>query len=187
MAMTLQSTYPTAPVAGYSGQLVGATEDHTIIPAINQEASASIPFGRGVVWKLSSPTTDLDVLLPAANTDKVAGIVIRIDQYARAFTTTDSTGASVTVGQLDGTGLVPGTLMAILRKGLILVTVEDAVLVGDRLFVRNTAGGDPEFLGGILNAADSTKTIDCSKQGQFLSSAAAGGLALLEVDFVNAP
>lgn len=187
MAMSLQTDYPTVTPAGYSGQLIGRTEDHSIVPAINREASASIAFGRAVVWKLSSPTTDYDVLLPAAETDTVAGIVIRLDQYARAFSTTDITGASVTIGELDGTGLRPGTLMAILRKGVILVTVEDAVAVGDRLWVRAVAGGDPEFLGGLLNADDSTDTIDCTKQGIFLSSALAGGLAVLDVDFTNKP
>lgn len=187
MSMSLQTTYPTVTVAGYSGQLIGAIEDADIIPVINREASTSIAFGRAVVWKLSSPTTDLDVLLPAAETDTVAGIVIRFDQYPRAFTTTDNAGASVTVGELDGTGLRPGTMMAILRRGKILVTVEDAVLVADRLWVRAVAGGDPEFLGGLLNADDSTDTIDCTKQGQFLSSASAGGLAELWVDFTNKP
>ncbi len=187
MSMALQTDYPTVTPSGYSGQLVGATEDHDIIPAKNAEATASIGFGRAVVWKLSSPATDLDVLLPAAETDIVAGIVIRIDQYGRAFTTTDNAGASVTIGELDGTGLRPGTIMAILRRGTILVTVEDAVLVGDRLWVRNQSDGDPEFLGGILNADDSTDTIDCTKQGQFLTSAAAGGLAQLYVDFNNKP
>ena len=49
------------------------------------------------------------------------------------------------------------------------------------------AGGDPEFLGGINNADDSTDMIDCTKQGIFLTSAAAGGLAVLDVDFTNKP
>ncbi len=187
MSMTLQSDYPTAPPRGYSGQLIGAIEDADIVPAINREASASIAFGRAVVFKTSSPTTDLDVLLPATENDLVAGIVIHFDQYPRAFTTTDNAGASVTVGELDGTGLRPGTMMAILRRGKILVTVEDGCLVGDRLWVRAVAGGDPEFLGGLNNADDSTDMIDCTKQGQFLSSASAGGLAELWVDFTNKP
>ena len=187
MSMSLQTDYPTVTPVGYSGQLIGATEDHDIVMAKNVEASASIAFGRAVVFKLSSPTTDYDVLLPAAETATVAGIVIYLNQYSRAFTTTDITGASVTVGELDGTGLRPNTMMAILRRGTILVTVEDATLVGDRLWVRAVAGGDPEFLGGIVNADDSTDTIDCTKQGVFLSSAAAGGLAMLSVDFTNKP
>lgn len=187
MAMTLQSDYPTANPVGYSGQLVGATTQHDIIGVKNVEATASIAFGRAVVWKLSSPASDMDVLLPAAETDTVAGIVIHLLNYSRAFTSTDINGASQTYGDLDGTGLRPGTLMAILRRGTILVTVEDAVAVGDRLWVRAVAGADPEFLGGLLSADDSTDTIDCTKQGQFLTSAAAGGLAQLYVDFNNKP
>jgi len=187
MSMILQNDYPAANPVGYSGQLVGATTQHDIITARNAEVSASIAFGRAVVWKLSSPTTDYDVLLPAAETDTVAGIVIHLLNYSRTFSSTDYAGVSQTYGDLDGTGLRPGVLMAILRRGTILVTVEDAVLVGDRLWVRAVAGADPEFLGGLLNADDSTDTIDCTKQGQFLTSAAAGGLAQLYVDFNNKP
>jgi hypothetical protein len=187
MSMSLQIDYPTTYPRGYSGQLVGAIEDCDIIPVINREASASIAFGRAVVFKTSSPTTDLDALLPATQNDIVAGIVIHFHQYPRVFTTTDINGATVTVGQLDGTGLIPGTMMAVLRRGKILVTVEDGCAVGDRLFVRAVAAGDPEFLGGLNNAADSTDMIDCTKQGVFMSSTTAGGLAELWVDFVNKP
>lgn len=187
MSMTLQNDYSVNPPISYNGVLVGKADDHDIVTFKNVEASASIAFGRAVVFKLSSPATDLDVLLPAVETDTVAGIVIKLDQYSRAFTTTDKDGASVTVGELDGTGLRPGTLMACLRRGKIHVIVEDTVAVGDRLWVRAVAGGDPEFLGGLLNADDSTDTIDCTKQGVFLTSASAGGIAVLDVDFTVKP
>lgn len=186
MSMSLQTDYPTVTPSGYSGQLIGATEDHAIMSAKNAEVSASIGFGRGVAWKISSPATDLDVLFPAAQTDLVAGINIYLNEYARAFTTTDITGASVTVGDLDGTGLRPGVVMAILRRGWILVTCDSGCAVGDRLFVRSTAAAGGA-VGGLGNAADSTNMIDCTKQGQWLSSAAAGALAKLSVDFVNKP
>lgn len=186
MSMSLQTTYPSAPPAGFSGQLIGAIEDQDIIPAINREVSASIGFGRGVVFKTSSPTTDQDVLFPATQNDLVAGLVIHFDQYPRAFTSTDINGSSITIGQLDGTGLIPGTQMAILRRGKIFVTCDSGCAVGDRLFVRSTsaAGGT---LGGLGNASDSTNMIDCTKQGVWMSLAAAGGLAELWVDFVNKP
>jgi len=185
MSMSLQTTYPTAPPQGFSGQLIGAIEDQDIIPAINREVTASIGFGRGVVFKTSSPTTDQDVLFPAAQSDIVAGIVIHFDQYPRAFTTTDLTGASVTIGQLDGTGLIPGTQMAILRRGKILVTCDSGCAVGDRLFVRSA--NNVSTVGGLGNAADASNMIDCTKQAVWMSSAVAGGLAELWVDFVNKP
>lgn len=186
MAMTLQSDYPTVTPIGYSGQLIGATSDHAITTVKNAEVSASIGFGRAVVWKLSSPVTDLDVLFPAAQSDLVAGINIYLNEYARAFTTTDITGASVTIGDLDGTGLRPNVIFAILRRGWILVTCDSGCAVGDRLFVRSTAAAGGA-VGGLGNAADSTNMIDCTKQGQWLSSTVAGGLAKLSVDFVNKP
>jgi len=185
MSMALQTDYPTTTPAAFNGSLVGSIEDHDIAPFINQD-TVSIGFGRGVAFKTSSPATDLDVLLPATQSDLVAGIVIHFDQYPRAFTTTDITGASVTIGQLDGTGLRPGTMMAVLRRGMINVICDSGCAVGDRLFVRSTtaSGG---AVGGLGNAADSTNMIDCTKQGQWMSSAAAGAVAQLWVDFVNKP
>lgn len=187
MSIVLQNDYPTKPDAAVEGQLITPIEHANLITVINREASAAIPFGRAVVWKTSSPTTDLDVLLPAAETDSVAGIVIRLDSYQPTHTITMEDGTTTTVGQLSSTGLIPGTMMTILRKGKIWVKSEDGAAVNDRLWVRAVAAGDPEFLGGITNADDGTDTIDCTKQGQFLSSGSAGALVQLEVNFLNKP
>ena len=185
MGLTLQNDYPLAPPIGYNGQLIGAIRDCEIRTAKNVEVSASIGFGRAVVFKRVSPASDFDVLLPAAQTDLVAGIVVRQDQYGRVFSTTDLAGAALSIGELDSVGLRPGTLFTILRRGKILVVCEDGCAVGDRLFVRAVAAGDPEFLGGLNNAADATDMIDCTTQGQWLSSTGPGGLAELWVDFIN--
>ncbi len=180
MPMALQTTYSATPAIGHEGMLEANTPQHKRTFK-NVEASASIPFGKAVVFK-GSPTTDLDVVLPAAQADKVAGLVIHQDSYARAWTSADGT----IYGDLDSTGLRPGTLMSCLVQGIMLVKVRTGCAVGDRLFVRRTAGAGEE-LGATENAADSTDMIDCTKQGRFLTSCSANGLAWLEVNFLNEP
>lgn len=180
MSVALQTTYNLAPAIGMAGSLA-ENVPHTVIPGKNAEASTSIPFGKAVCFDLSAPATDLDMQLPAAETDTVAGIVLHKDRYARTWTSADGT----VNGELDSTGLVPGTLMDVLRKGRVLVSCRLATAVGDRLWVRCTA--TPGSPGDIENADDGTETIDCTKQGIFLSSCAAAGLAWLEVDFTNKP
>lgn len=139
----------------------------------NSEASAEMAFGRAVCWEPSS-TDDQDVLLPAAESDLVRGIVVHSHDYAKP-------------SQLGDTGIKAGQLLNIMRKGRILAVCEDGCNPGDRLWVRAVAAGDPEFLGGLNSADDSTDMIDCTKQGQWLTTAAAGGLAWLEVDFTAKP
>lgn len=181
MGIALQTTYNLAPAIGMEGSLA-ENVPHVIIPGKNVEASASIPFGRAVCFDLSAPASDYSMLLPAAETDTVAGIVLHKDRYARTWTSADGT----VNGELDSTGLVTGTLMDVLRKGRVLVKCRLATAVGDRLWVRAVAGAG-EWLGACEQADDSTDTIDCTKQGVFLSSCSALGLAWLEVDFTNKP
>lgn len=174
--MSAQSSYVDAPAIGYSGTL-DQTSPSTTMTAKNVEVTASMGFGKAVVFKTSSPVSDLDVLLPAAQTDKVAGIVLKADTYDRVWT--DDAGG--THGQLDSTGLITGTVMTLVRSGRMLVTAAVAVAPGDRLYVRNAGG----TLGALENASDSTNMIDCTGQGQWMSTAAIGGLAWLEFDFRN--
>jgi len=132
--------------------------------------------------------TDFDVLIPSTQADLVAGILIYENDYIPTFDTVDINGAVVTAGQLKvGVGLIPGTLMSTIRRGKIRVICESAVKPGDRLFVRALVGTGLQIVGGLGNAADASKMIDCTKQGVWLSSAAAGGIAVLSVDFGAKP
>lgn len=177
--MSVQTSYSDFPAAGFDGMTDG--DDHVIRPMKNVEVSAAMPFGIGVIFK-SAPTTDQDALLPSGQTDKVAGIVVFSDAYDRTFTLADGT----TAGQLSSTGLIPGTMLNVMRKGAIYVTCDSGCAPGDRLYVRCSATGD-ERLGACENASDSTDMIDCTAQGVWLTTAAAGARAWLEVDFTNKP
>lgn len=176
--MSVQTSYSTTISRAIEGALAdnGA---HDCVTKYNAESSAAIKFGAGVKFG----ATDFAALLPSAQADKICGIVVHSNQY--------SVGADGELKQ-DGTawtnGLRPGAEMTILRKGRIWALAGSAVTPGDRLYVRRTsAQSGNEFLGGLEDAADSTDMVDCTAQGVWLTTAAAGELAILEVDFTNKP
>lgn len=176
-----QTTYSAAPAIGFAGMREANANDD-VITGKNVDAG-NMPFGIGVVWKTSGATSDIDMLLPAAQSDLVAGIVIRSNAHALQWT--DLSGSH---GELSATGLVPNTLFNVLRRGKIMVACASGCKPSDRLFVRAVSNGAISTqLGSCENAADSTNMIDCSKQGQFLTTAAANAFAWLDVDFVNKP
>lgn len=177
MAMTVQSTFGDNPAIGFAGTL-DSNLAHDVITMKNAEASASIAFGRAVKFK-DTVTSDKDAVLPAAETDTILGIVLRSDTYAVAWTDLDGN----TYGQLDSTGVKPEAFLNVLRRGRVLVVCEDGCEPGDKLWVRAVAGGDPEFLGGLNSADDSTDMIDCTSKGTWMTTASAGGLAWLDVNF----
>lgn len=170
--MPVQSSYSNDPPVAFAGQLVNAAPGG-IMTMVNAEASAVIPFGRAVAFKPSGDS-DQDATLPANADDVVAGIVLRSHAYG-----------IYPFGDLDQTngGIVVGGQINVLAIGEVWVVCEDGCNPGDRLWVRRTAAGDPEFLGGLNSADDSTDTIDCTQQGVWLTTASAGGLARLRVDF----
>jgi hypothetical protein len=175
--MGVQTTYSDAPDLGYPG--TPATPDNCqYMAARNAEASAKIPFGTAVKYDLSAPTTDMDVLLPAAETDVIIGIVVRRQNVELAWT--DSAGT--VHGQYASDGYLAGAYMTVATKGRLLVTARKACVPGDKLWVRAVAGVG-EFLGGLENADDSTDMIDCTNAGQWRSTAAIDGLAWLDFDF----
>lgn len=178
MAMGLQTTTTAAPAQGYPGMLDVAANHHIV--TARHDGAASIPFGKAVCWDPSAPATEISATLPeGSQTTPVLGIVTFSQQYARAWT--DSNG--VVRGDVDATGLVPGTLMRITRQGRILVTAATAVVAGtSKLFVRTTAGSG-KVPGDLENAVDGVTMIDCSAQGTWMSTVSAGALAWLEVNF----
>lgn len=184
MAITgVQTTYLNFPAIGYAGMLEGSL-DQDIITLKNVEASAAMPFGIGVAWKTSGATSDIDALLPAATTDLIAAIVVH--SHFHPLQWTDTSGSH---GELSATGLVPGTTFNALRTGKILVPVPASLTIkpSDRLWVRCIANGAISTqLGSCENANDGSNMIDCTKQGQFLTTPV-NNLAWLQVAFTNKP
>ena len=169
--MGVQTIYATNYTAAFAGMLADDSA-HDIIAMVSEEASAEIAFGRAVKFG----TADTGALLPTAESSIIAGIV----RFSHAY------GISP-FGDLGTIGVKPGGNLSVLRKGRIWVVAEDGCAPGERLWVRGVASGDPEFLGGLTNADDATDTVDCTNQGVWLTTAAAGGLGVLEVAFTNKP
>lgn len=165
-----QTSYPTAPAAGYAGMLYD-TSDKLVVSMVNSEASAAMLFGQAVCFGAS----DGAALSPdAIASDVIVGIVMHAHNYS-AEQLND-----------DRNGVLPEEMINVVRKGRMLVVCEDGCSPGDRLHVRCVVAG-AETEGALLAAADGTDTIDCTTQGVWMSTAAAGGLAVLEFDFTNAP
>lgn len=181
--MSLQTTYRTTPKIATIGGLADSSSDGvSVFTGFSTEASAMIPFGNAVEF---DPLTGQGydgflegahgVKLPNATTDKICGILIH-----------DPNSSDITNdGTLDG--MEPKAVLNILRRGRIWVKPEtsSSVAVGARLYVRAVTAGE-EYKGALRGAADSTDCIDCTNQGVWLTAPDADGMALLEVDFVNA-
>lgn len=178
MATTVQSTYNLAPPIAFAGMLADIG-NNDVITMINKESAASMPFGYAVCFEGS--TLDKGALNPDATTDKIAGITLHSHAYADVNLGLGTAGAGTAVK-----GVLPGQTINVLRKGRLYVKVEEAVAPGDRLFIRVVATG-AEVEGAIRKSADASDCIDSSSQGVFLTTAGAGELAVLEVDFTNKP
>lgn len=177
--MANQTTYSSLPAIGFSGmQAVPDRNDYLALK--NVEASASIPMGNAVKLDLSSPESDYSALLPASENDVIIGIVAFSQTYDRAWIDADG----VTHGDLDATGIRPGSMMQVATRGRLLVQCDSGCVPGDHLWVRAVAGAG-ERLGACENADDSTDMIDCTNAGQWLTTAAADGLAWLQFDFTG--
>ena len=176
--MALQTDYPLNPPLAYEGMIIGPLEDCDFHPVRNAD-TVSIPFGRAVAWKKVGQTADMDVQLPASSTDTIAGIFFKVNYFMPALTVPGLGGAPITIGQFDSNGLLPGQMFVILRRGKIAVRATEFVNVDDRPFVM--------IGGGFRRSADGTNTIDCTRQGQFLSSGPPGTFLQLSVDFLSKP
>ncbi len=176
MALSVQTSYSVDPAIGYAGQPDESYDPADGITLYNAEASASIPFGAIVAFKPSG-TVDKQATLPANSTDVLAGVVVKSHAYAPAFST-----GGVTVGNLDSTGIVVGATMNVAREGRFLLTCADGCVPGNHLFVR--------YAGGTKGEARSTDAggstcIDATTRGTWLTTATAGNLAWISLDFDN--
>lgn len=177
----VQTTYTAFPAIAYAGQREGTANDD--VQSGKNVDTGNMPFGIGVVWKTSGATSDIDMKLPATQNDLVSGIVVH--SHTHPIQWTDSSGSH---GELAATGLVPNVIFNLLRRGKIAVPVATGCKPSDRLFVRAVSNGAISTqLGSCENAADSSNMIDCTKQGQFLTTAAANGFAWLDVNFTSKP
>lgn len=130
---------------------------------VNEEASAEVQFGLMV----GVGAADDGALLLAAITDGLAGINTHSQAYNKD-------------NELGTLGLKPDVVMAIMRKGTVVVVVEEAVAPGDPVFVRAVATGG-ELAGAFRMQADASDCIDISAWASWLTTSTGAGLAALSI------
>jgi hypothetical protein len=164
--MSVQSTYNTNPPKAFEGLIFDADGNEDTVPGLQGEATAAVAFGR--VVKFHNPGGDQAFRLPTAVTDVIKGILT----HSHAIDKSDR-------GELLAGGVTPGAVVNILREGRVWAVCENGCVPGDRLHVRVAAGTQ----GACRSAADGANTIDATAQGQWETTALAGELAVLAVNF----
>lgn len=161
----MQLSYPKTMPIGFAGMKADATDD-TCVSKVNAEATAEIPFGVGVI----RGAADNQAVLPGAAGDsaKFFGIVVHSHNYAKPY-------------QLGAVGILPKNMMSVMAVGRIMVQVEEAVVAGDRGFMRIAAGAGGTQKGAWRKSADTATAIEILGT-RFVTSAAAAGLAVIEVN-----
>lgn len=138
---------------------------------VSGESSAEIPFGSATKQKPGAAFTN-SALLPVLQADTCNGILLHSHMY--------SVGGNLP--ELGSVGVKPKAPLNILRQGRVYVRLQtgESVVKGDRAFWHIV---DQAW----RNSADGTDTVDLTAQCEFRSTTGSGGVAILEVDFVNLP
>lgn len=170
----VQGSYELNLTKGHEGML-GNAASYTAL-AYENESGAVIPFGHAVINN-GSGSADLSAKLPAgASATQVVGIALD----SLTFVLDDDAKTA------DGRkGYPTAKACNILSEGIAYVYSAHAVAVGDevRLFHTNSASvsSNGAYLGRFGKTAEAGKTFLVSG-ARWLSSCAAGGIALLEID-----
>jgi hypothetical protein len=166
-----QTSYSQLQLAAFAGQLydIGPHDIYTYAWL----GTANLPFGSAVV----QDSLDNRCRLPAASSDVTsslfAGVVIATQAVENPI------GAS---GTTPG-GYPKNSAVSVMHKGRVWVSVEEAVTTASPVFVRFAANAGAGFnqLGTFRASADTANAAQLPK-ARFLSSAAAGGFAILEIN-----
>jgi hypothetical protein len=150
--MATQTSYDLHPAIGFPGQIAHPSQFQNVDSAF-VEPSAGLAPGLAVI----RGTADNQA---AAYTDAGEAIGVTVARAAR-----------------ETAAFAEGEAVGVMTKGRIYVVVEDAVSAGDQAFAR--FGGT-----GTVGAFRSDADTDAAQlfPGVFVTSAGAGGLAILEVD-----
>jgi hypothetical protein len=154
-----QTSYDFAPAVAFAG-LLADLSNHATLSYRNAEA-ANMPFGIAV----KKGAGDSDAALLSAAESVIAGVTVHTHA----------------VDQQDGDGVPPKGSIAVLTSGRIYVKVEQAVTPADPVYTRFAAGAGGSQKGAFRKDAD-TATAKLMKGARYLTSAAADGYAVLEVN-----
>jgi hypothetical protein len=131
-----QTSYTASPAVAYAG-LEGDIQPARKAAKVNEESSA-IPFGVAV----KRGTSENKAKLPATAADEIIGVVL-------------STYAADNQALAQAAGVAAAGQMTIIEEGDVFVKVEEAVAVGDQVFVRFASGSGTQ-LGAFRKSIDSS-------------------------------
>lgn len=160
--MSPQLSYSRTQAVAFAGMKVDLTDDYVRSYA-NTEASAEMPFG----VMLALGTGEQDAILPASGTAKLIGVLLHSHDYGDR--------------DVGTTGVLPKGALSVLSRGTVWVTVEEAVAVGDRPFIRFATGAGGSQKGAWRKSADTATALEL-KGGRYVTAASANGLAQVEFD-----
>lgn len=149
-----QTSYPTKMGVALEGQIADL-QPHAIA---GYAAEVEVGFGIGVI----QGTKDTQCKLPGATGFKLLGVVAH--SHAR-----------------EKDAATAADMVNVMRQGAIWVRPEQAVVAGDPAYVRHTANGAGKTPGRFRKDADTDKA-DLIAGARFRTSAAADGLAILEIN-----
>lgn len=157
-----QLTYNTELTIAYAGMLADLSPRNDVLSRASEEAT-SFPHGVAVV---AGTDPDLQALLPTG-----AATLLGVAAHSHA----------AEVGADDQNLVNDEDMFSVLHEGRIYVQVEESVTPASTVFVRVAAGGGGTQLGAFRASAD-TATALAATGARYLTSAAANGFAVLEID-----
>lgn len=162
-----QTSYSTNQLVAFAGQL-GDIGPHDIGTFVNS-VLASVPFG--VAVSMDPASGDGHFKLPAASGDLVRNLLLGVTAATQAIENLGSGG-----------GYKINAAVGVMKKGRVWVQVEEAVVAGDPVFVRIASGAGGTQLGSFRKSADTATASQVLEGMQYLTSAAAAGFALLQIN-----
>lgn len=165
--MTAQSSYSFYQSIPFAGVLADLASDIDIRSYVNQDV-VGLPFGIGV----AQGTDDNGCILQVDINSKVLGITTHTHAVDPYFLPTSPTTAGV---PLKGT-------VGVLKKGRIFAIAEVAVVPGDIVTSRYTAGsGFKTQVGSLGNSTDSSSALQIT-QAAWSTTAAAGAVGIADIN-----
>lgn len=159
--MSVQTTYAIQHAAAYAG-MIADLQLANIVSKLNAEASATIPYGKGVVRSGVG-----GALLPTSGSVAADFVGVAVRELNRAYADSDTFGAPV---DRD---------LSVMTAGAIWVKAAEAgIVAGDAAFLRVGATNTGDF----ANDAGTGATLSVAIPGaKFLTSGGAGELVLLSL------
>ena len=170
-----QGSYPLTQTKGHEGML-GDLQAY-VSRSYQNETGAVIPFGHALLRNGSGTTDASGKLLAGASATDIVGVAIDSNTFA-----IDSDAKTA-----DGrVGYKAAATMNVISKGVLYVYSAHAIAMGDavRVFHTNSASvsSNGGYIGRFGKTAEAGKTFEVTAGARWLSSCAAGGIALLEID-----